>query len=94
MGKTLSAGQWIGAILAAPPVIFVCLDIGPGHWANAAQDAVIAGHSISLSVLAVIAMEFALIAVVAIATRWLTGQTLVQLFTKRKLEDREANQPD
>jgi hypothetical protein len=54
---------------------------------NAAQDAVIGGHSLSLSFLAVLLLEFALIGIVAIAVRWLTGQTLVQLFTKRKSDD-------
>jgi len=54
---------------------------------NAAQDAVIGGHSLSLSVLAVLSLEFALIGIIAVAVRWLTGRTLVQLLTKRKSND-------
>jgi hypothetical protein len=74
-------------LLAGPPLTLVFCDIGPGRWMNAAQDSVIGGHSFSLSFLAVLFLEFALIGIVAIAVRWLTGRTLVQLFTKRRSDD-------
>jgi hypothetical protein len=80
--------QWVAVVLlAGPPLTLVFCDVGPGHWLNAAQDAVIGGHSFSLSFLAVLLLEFALIGIVAVAVRWLTGRTLVQLFIKRKSDD-------
>ena len=42
------------------------------------------GHSLSLSVLAVLLMEFACIFIVAIAVRSITGRTLVQLLTRKR----------
>ena len=84
----LTPWQWTGVVLlAGPPLTLVICDIGPGRWMNAAQDAVIGGHSLSLSVLAVLSLEFALIGIIAVAVRWLTGRTLVQLLTKRKSND-------
>jgi hypothetical protein len=81
----LTPKQRVAAILlAAPPLVLVIGNIGPGRWINAAQDAVIGGHSLSLSFLGVLLMEFILIGIVAIVVRWLTGRTIVQLFTKKK----------
>ena len=86
--KRLTPWQWVAvAFLAGPPVALVIFNIGPGRWANAAQDAVIGGHSFSLSSLAVLAMEFAVIGIVAICVRKLTGRTIVELFSKRKSDD-------
>ena len=80
--------QWVAVVLlAGPPLALVFCDVGPGRWMNAAQDAVMGGHSLGLSVLAVLLLEFVLIGIVAVAVRWLTGRTLVQLFTKRKADD-------
>jgi len=80
--------QWVAvALLAGPPLTLVFCDVGPGRWMNAAQDAVIGGHSLSLSVLAVVFLEFALLGMVAVAVRWATGRTLVQLFTRRKSDE-------
>jgi len=85
---TLTPSQWVAVILlAAPPLVSVLCDVGPGRWVNAAQDAVIGGHSYSLSVLAVLLLEFGLIWIVAITMRRLTGRTLVELFTKKKSHD-------
>lgn len=68
--------QWIAVVLlAGPPLILVFCDVGPGRWMNAAQDAVIGGHSRSLSSLAVLLLEFALLGIVAVAVRGLTGRT-------------------
>jgi hypothetical protein len=84
----LTSLQWVAVVLlAGPPLILVFCDVGPGRWVNAAQDAVIGGHSLSLSFLAVLSLEFALIGIIAVAVRWLTGRTLVQLFTKLKSDD-------
>jgi hypothetical protein len=89
MTKPRLAGlQWVAvALLAGPPLTLVFCDVGPGRWMNAAQDAVIGGHSLSLSVLAVVFLEFALLGMVAVAVRWATGRTLVQLFTRRKSDE-------
>lgn len=84
----LTPWQWVAvALLAGPPLVLVLGNVGPGRWMNAAQDTVIGGHSLSLSVLAVLLLEFGLIWVVAVGVRWLTGRTLVELFTKRKSDD-------
>jgi hypothetical protein len=81
----LTAGQRVAvALLAGPPLVLVLCDIGPGHWINTAQDALIGGHSLSLSFLAVSLLEFVLLGLVAMAARWLTGRTLVDLITKKK----------
>jgi len=84
----LTSLQWVAVVLlAGPPLTLVFCNVGPGRWMNAAQDAVIDGHSLSLSFLAVLFLEFALIGIVAAAVRWLTGRTLVQLFAKRKSDE-------
>jgi hypothetical protein len=86
--KTLTPLQWLAvALLAGPPLVLVIFNVGPGRWINRAQDSVIGGHSISLSFLAVLSLEFLLIAIVAKAVRWLTGRTIVELFTKRKSDE-------
>jgi hypothetical protein len=54
---------------------------------NAGQDAVLGGHSFSLSALAVLFLEFGLLWLVAVAVRRLTGRTLVDLFKKKKSHD-------
>ena len=72
-------------LLASPPIILVFLNMGPGRWANGIQDLVIGGHSFSLSFLAVLSVEFVLLAVVARLVLLLTGgRTLADLFTKKK----------
>jgi hypothetical protein len=84
----LTLKQWVAVVLlAGPPLVLVICNIGPGRWINAAQDAVIGRHSLSLSFLAVLGLEFALLGIVAVAVRWITGRTLVELFTKKKSDD-------
>lgn len=75
------------ALLAGPPLILVLCNIGPGRWVNEMQDSVLGGHSLSLSVLAVLFLEFVLIGILAATVRLLTGRTLVQLFTKKKSDN-------
>ena len=83
--KPLSPLQWVAvASLAGPPLVLVIFNIGPGRWINAAQDSVIGRHSLSLSFLAVLMLEFMLIGAAGIVVRWLTGRTLVALFTKKQ----------
>jgi hypothetical protein len=83
--KPLTPLQWVAVILlAAPPLVLVIFNIGPGRWINTAQDSVIGGHSLSLGFLAVLLMEFILIGVVGLTVRWITGRTLVELFRKKK----------
>ena len=81
--QRLALWFWV-LILAGPPVASVIFNVGPGRWANAVQDIVIGGHFYTLSVLAVIFMEFWLIGIVGKIVRRLTGRTLVELFTKRE----------
>ena len=84
----LTPSQWVAVVLlAGAPLILVLCDIGPGRWMNAGQDAVIGRHSFSLSFLAVLLLEFALIWIVAVAVRWFTGRTLVDRLTRRKSND-------
>jgi len=86
--QPLTPKQWLAVVLlAGPPLALVIGNVGPGRWMNEAQDAVIGRHSYSLSVLAVLALEFALIGVVAICVRKLTGRAIVELFTKKKSDD-------
>ena len=86
--QSLTLSQWVAVVLlAGPPLVSVLCDVGPGRWVNAGQDAVIGRHSYSLSVLAVLLLEFGLIWVVAITVRRLTGRTLVELFTKKPPPD-------
>jgi hypothetical protein len=83
--KPLTPLQWVAVVLlAGPPLVLVIFNVGPGRWINMTQDSVIGGHSLSLSFLAVLLLEFMLIGVVGLAVRWLTGRTLVELFTKKK----------
>lgn len=85
---SLTPLQWfMVALLAGPPVVLVIYSVGPGRWINAVQDSVIGGHSLELSVLAVLGLEFLLLGVVAILVRWITGKTLVELFTKKKSDE-------
>jgi len=83
--KHLTPLQWfVVALSAGPPLVAVICSVGPGRWINAVQDSIIGGHSLELSVLVVMGLEFLLLGVVAILVRWITGKTLVALFTKRK----------
>lgn len=83
--KSLTPLQWAMVILlAGPPLALVIFNIGPGRWVNTVQDSVIGGHSPDLSFLAVLLLEFILIGIVGLAVRWLTGRTLVELFTNKK----------
>ena len=87
--------QWLLVILlAAPPVVLVIGEIGPGRWANELQDALFGGHSGKLSVLAVMFLEFTCLAVVAVAVRRITGRTLAQLFAKKapRIDSKEERQ--
>jgi hypothetical protein len=86
--QSLTPKQWIAvALLAGPPLVLVIGNFGPGRWMNEAQDAVIGCHSLSLSVLAVLFLEFVLIGVVAIFVRRITGRTIVEVFTKKTSDD-------
>ncbi len=85
---SLTPLQWVAVgLLAGPPLVLVLCYIGPGRWMNVGQDTVFGGHSLRLSVLAVLLLEFVLIWTVASAVRRLTGRTLVELFTKREAGD-------
>ena len=83
----LTWSQWITVVLlAAPPLVLVLCNIGPGRRMNSAQDAIFGAHSIEISVLAALLSEFVLIGTLAVVVRWITGRTLVELFTKRKTD--------
>src|SRR5262245_20855691 len=83
--SVLTARQWIVVVLlAGPPLASVLFNVGPGRWINSAQDAVIGGHSLELSVLAVLLLEVGLLWVVAVGVRWLTGRTLAELSRQKK----------
>ena len=80
-GSNLTASQaFFIVLLAAPPLVAVLFDIGPGRWINALQDRVLNGHSLEVSVLGVLGLEFFCLYIVAVIVRWITGRTLVQLF--------------
>jgi hypothetical protein len=86
--QSLTFKQWIAvALLAGPPLVLVIGNIGPGRWMNLAQDAVIGRHSLSLSILAVLFLEFVLIWIVAKIVLLLTGRTIVNNLKKRKSDE-------
>jgi hypothetical protein len=86
----LTVGQLVVVVLlAGPPLVLVLFNVGPGRWMNAVQDAVIGGHSLELSILAVLILESVLLWVVGVGVRWLTGRTVVELFTRKKSDDSE-----
>lgn len=82
VGKAnLTLGQAIALILLnAPPAILVIFDIGPARWVNRAQDTIFGWHSLELSFLAMLLLEILCIFIIAVAVRWITGYTLVELF--------------
>ena len=83
--QSLTPKQWIAVILlAGPPLVLVIGNIGPGRWMNEAQDAIINRHSLCLSVLAVLFLEFVLIWIVAKIVLLITGRTIVDNLKKRK----------
>ena len=73
-------------LLGGPPVVSVLFNIGPGYWANTMQDRILGGHSMKISVLAVLFLEFACLWIVGGGVKLVTGRTIVQLFSKNRSE--------
>lgn len=78
-------------LVGCPPLASVLFNIGPGYWANTVQDRMLGGHSLEISLLAVLFFEFACFGVVAIGVKLLTGRTIVQLFLKNNSESDKSD---
>jgi hypothetical protein len=78
-------------LLVGPPIAFVSFNVGPGRWANAAQDMLIGRHSLELSFLAVCLLWFVpmgmVFRILNVIKRRLTGQPPIEPLTKTKLHE-------